>query len=441
MKDTAVSCVFEILGKRETGFSWDVMDTEFLDGGWFMYRAAKLDETKKYALIQQAKLVHADLHYMDETGTYRLWSYIRSNPITENKELKERLINAARKQKEPVIYQDENQVLFSCLYSADIDAFLLVGPMALKKMDVVELHQYYAAYSMKPDKEQEFIVFPFSRALSVIGLMNVTFTGRIIPDGELMEKNNLLHQTDGSMGKEFLEFDFRTEAEEQHHHSYRQEKKLLSCVREGRVEEALQMSMDLDIETGRLSGNDMHHWQHLVVVAITLCTRAAIEGGMAPAEAYRVSDYYIQKSENCKEVSALVAWRNSAVKDLAERVRRLNSVKHTSNYVENAQHYIAAHYREKIYLEDIAKKLSISATYLSKLFVKETEERLQDYIVRFRVERAANLLMYSEETISYIAEYVNFPSQSYMGKVFKKYKGMTPQKYRDKYKPREFETR
>lgn len=160
-------------------------------------------------------------------------------------------------------------------------------------MDVVELHRYYAAYSMKPDKEQEFMVFPFSRALIVIGLMNVAFMGQVIPDGELMEKNYLLHQTDGSMGKEFLEFDFRTEA-------------------------------------------------------------------------YRVSDYYIQKSENCKEVPALVAWRNSAVKDLAERVRRLNSVKHTSNYVENARHYIAAHYREKIYLEDIAKKLSISATYYRK---------------------------------------------------------------------------
>lgn len=72
--------------------------------------------------------------------------------------------------------------------------------------------------------------------------------------------------------------------------------------------------------------------------------------------------------------------------------------------------------------------------------MKETGERLQDYIVRFRVERAANLLMYSEEGISDIAEYVNFPSQSYLGKVFKKYKGMTPQKYRDKFKPREFES-
>lgn len=407
-----------------------------------MYNGVGMDEVKKYALIQQAKLVRTDLYYIDRNGTEEwLWNYTKSNPFTENQELKKELMNAARRQREPVICQDENQVLFSCIYSDEMEAFLLIGPMALKKMDVVELHRYYSTYSMKPDQEQELVIFTVSRALSVIGLMNVTFTGQIISDEELIVKNHLTNRLEEGIEREFVEFGFRTEAEEQQHHSYREEKRLLDCVRQGRVDEALQMSMDLDIETGRLSGNDMHHWQYLVVVAITLCTRAAIEGGIPPAEAYRVSDYYIQKSESCKEVSALVAWRNSAVKDLAERVWRLNNAKHTSNYVENAKNYIAAHYREKIYLEEIAEKLSISPTYLSKLFVKETEERLQDYIVRFRVERAANLLMYSEETISYIAEYVNFPSQSYMGKVFKRYKGMTPQKYRDKYKPREFETR
>lgn len=401
----------------------------------------EIDETIKYTLGLQAKLLHINMLYIDMTGAQEwIWRYLRSNPAAENEELKEGLMNAARRQKEPAIYQDQNQVLFSCIYSAASEAFLLIGPMALKKMDVAELHRYYSTYSMKPDKEQELAVFNVSRALSIIGLMNATFTGQIISDEELIVKNHLTDQFRKDIEKEFLEFDFRTEAQERYHHSYREEKRLLECVREGRADDALRMSMDLDIETGRLSGNDMHHWQYLAVVAITLCTRAAIEGGLPPVEAYRVSDYYIQKSEACKEVSALVTWRNSAVKDLAERVRRINSLKHTSNHVENAKNYIAAHYREKIYLEDLAQKLSISPTYLSKLFVRETEERLQDYIVRFRVERAANLLMYSEETISYIAEYVNFPSQSYMGKVFKKYKGMTPQKYRNKYKPREFIT-
>lgn len=401
----------------------------------------KMDEIKRYALAQQAKLVHVDLYMIGQAGEeVCLWGHMDNNPLSENDTLKKQLVEAAVRQQEPFIYCDRNQVLFACICNNDRNRFLLLGPMALKKMDVVELHQYYETYSMKAVGEQKLVVHTLSRVLAIVGLINAVFAGAVVSEEDLIQANHLDFGTDRHIEKEFLEFDFQREEELRYHHSYAQEKKLLDCVREGRAEDALQMNMDLDIETGRLSRNDMHHWQHLVVVAITLCTRAAIEGGLPPAEAYRISDYYIQKSESCKEISDLVTWRNRAVKELAQRVCHINSTVQVSNYVEKAKNYIAAHYREKVYLDEIAEKLSISPTYLSKLFVKETRERLQDYIVRFRVERAANLLMYSEESISDIAEYVNFPSQSYLGKVFKKYKKMTPQKYRDKYKPREFES-
>ena len=96
------------------------------------------------------------------------------------------------------------------------------------------------------------------------------------------------------------------------------------------------------------------------------------------------------------------------------------------------------HYREKIYLNDIADTLGVSASYLSRLFSKETGERLQDYITRVRIERAANLLIYSDESLSKIAEYINFPSQSYFGRVFREQMKLSPRKYREIHKPKEF---
>ena len=64
--------------------------------------------------------------------------------------------------------------------------------------------------------------------------------------------------------------------------------------------------------------------------------------------------------------------------------------------------------------------------------------RLQEYIARFRVERAANLLKYSNESIAGIGDYVGFPSQSYFGNTFKKYMGMSPGQYREKYQNSSF---
>ncbi|MCC8066683.1 MAG: helix-turn-helix transcriptional regulator, partial [Clostridiales bacterium] len=76
---------------------------------------------------------------------------------------------------------------------------------------------------------------------------------------------------------------------------------------------------------------------------------------------------------------------------------------------------------------------------LSRLFKKETGVSIQDFINNVRVEKAANLLRYSEESLSEIAEYVNFPSQSYFGKIFRQKKQMTPKQYRELYKPTEFQ--
>ena len=85
----------------------------------------------------------------------------------------------------------------------------------------------------------------------------------------------------------------------------------------------------------------------------------------------------------------------------------------------------------------MAESLGISEGYLSRLFRQETGACFQDHINEERVARAANLLLYSELSLSEIAEYVSFPNQSYFGKIFKKYKNMTPKKFRDTYRNRE----
>ena len=96
--------------------------------------------------------------------------------------------------------------------------------------------------------------------------------------------------------------------------------------------------------------------------------------------------------------------------------------------------YVGKNYRYKIYLEDIAESMGISPSYLSRLFHSETGEKLQDYISRVRVMRSIELLLYSEMSLSEIAEYVGFPNQSYFGKMFRKYMSTTPRNYRDIYK-------
>ena len=213
-----------------------------------------------------------------------------------------------------------------------------------------------------------------------------------------------------------------------------EEKILLDCVREGRTEDALHQNLRMDQMLGQMSKDRLGQWRKLVTVAVALTTRAAMEGGIPAGEAYGLSDFYLQKSDTCEDVPSLIACRNEAVRDFCDRVASVKRRNRRSPNVQRTIDYIHQHYREKIYLDDIADMLKVSPSYLSRCFSSEVGTSLQEYVVQVRVERASNLLLYSDETIAAIGDYVGFPSQSYFGSTFKKYTGLTPRQFRDSHK-------
>ena len=77
-----------------------------------------------------------------------------------------------------------------------------------------------------------------------------------------------------------------------------------------------------------------------------------------------------------------------------------------------------------------AEAAGISASYLSRLFKKETGILFVDYIQKERIEAACNMLTYSDYTAAQISEYLCFSTQSYFIKIFRKYTGTTPAKYK-----------
>ncbi len=357
-------------------------------------------------------------------------------PIEEDENLRRMLTERAKAQQAPVIYIDDHNAMFGCILWNNRNYFF--GPVAAKHLNRVELHQYYFSYGLKKGEEKAIPVIATRRFIAFMQVMQAQLTGNMASQEQILEENRLIEED--SKERELAEKRKFADMsrEDAAHHTYQEERLLLNAVREGRVEDALRLNSIMDAGIGIMSKDEVLQWRKLVTVAIALSTRAAIEGGVTPQAAYECSDIYNQRIDECRNVPELIRCRNQAVRELATMVHEKQMSKKTSGYVERCCDYINKHYKEKIYLDDIADQLGISPSYLSRLFVQEKEMKLQDYIVQVRVDRAANLLTYSEESLSAIGDYVNFPSQSYFGKVFKKYKGMTPKEYRERYKPREF---
>lgn len=389
---------------------------------------------KAFVLEKLERLLHVGIVVVDKSNIV-IEKNQHHNPLYHSKELLEYLIRGAEKQKLPFVYKDQHGVVFSCIRCGEM--FYMIGPMCLEMLGRVELHQFYHEYKVDEGLEKRLKKFSFTEILDIIEIIANALLHVEYSDEELIYENHIVKDTKAEERKEQIVFELKEGEDEVYHHTYQEERKLLDSIREGRVDDALRYSRNMDVDLGKLSSKELNHWKNVAIVAITLCTRAAFDAGVSPSIGYRISDFYIQKSDASSDITQIIKYRDHAVEELTEQVQKKMRRK-TSSYVERCKDYVEKHYREKIYLSDMAENLGISETYLSRLFKKETGERLQDYIINERLERAANLLKYSDEPISNIAEYVNFPSQSYMGKIFKKRYHLSPKKYREEYTPTEY---
>jgi YesN/AraC family two-component response regulator len=105
-----------------------------------------------------------------------------------------------------------------------------------------------------------------------------------------------------------------------------------------------------------------------------------------------------------------------------------------SSIIQEAIEYIHANYGQKISLHDIAEAIHVNPAYLSKRFTEETGMHFKDYVIHYRIEKAKELLIKRPDwPVARIAEETGFASQHHFSNSFRKYVGMTPTQYKEKY--------
>lgn len=82
-------------------------------------------------------------------------------------------------------------------------------------------------------------------------------------------------------------------------------------------------------------------------------------------------------------------------------------------------------------LSDIAAVIGMSSYHFSRLFKQSTGLSPYQYVIQCRLEKAKELLLYSNLTIAQIAYTTGFSNQSHFTQQFKRHYQTTPQKLRD----------
>jgi AraC-type DNA-binding domain-containing proteins len=105
---------------------------------------------------------------------------------------------------------------------------------------------------------------------------------------------------------------------------------------------------------------------------------------------------------------------------------------HNEMLIEKFLHLVDTHYKKERGLEYYADKLCITSKHLSRV-LRETGNKSPNDLINERVVLEAKALLKSTNmTIQQISDELNFPTQSFFGKYFKRIVGMSPKEYKAK---------
>ena len=182
---------------------------------------------------------------------------------------------------------------------------------------------------------------------------------------------------------------------------------------------------------GILSKNPVTNLKYHFVITTARITRLCRQNGMELEQAFRLSDFYIQKLDEIHTIQEVHNLHDEMVMDYTEKMRKYFRNNTNSKHINACKEYIYSHIKERIMIEDLADEMGVSANYLSRLFKKETGTSVSAYIREKKINMAKNLLRFSDYSMVDIANRLSFSSQSHFIQQFKEVVGVTPKKYRD----------
>lgn len=318
------------------------------------------------------------------------------------------------------------------------NAIYIVGPVSFASP--VYLNCDYNELMLEEEIEKYVPQVNPDDYLEDILFLNHMITGVESTTEQIIETNCLNHDHTGKVQKHFNDILFENHENNVHHNPYDQEMREFGSIENGdliQLEKSLQE--DYDGTIGTLAKDPLRNLKNLGIVLVTLASRAAISGGLSPEISFSLSDSYIQQIEECKDLALVAPLAHKAEFQYAEMVHEIKEKqkgilkKQKNPRINKCKDFIFSHLHDRITLEDLAAEADCNPNYLSQLFKECEGISISGYILQEKINRAKNLLIYSDYSYIEIATYLGFSSQSHLGTQFKKHTGYTLRQYREIY--------
>ena len=105
-------------------------------------------------------------------------------------------------------------------------------------------------------------------------------------------------------------------------------------------------------------------------------------------------------------------------------------------YIQEAVTFMEQNYQRNLTVEEIAGVCRLNRSYFSKLFRDNLGCPPQEFLIRLRLARAAELMRTTKSSIGVIAAACGYPNQLHFSRAFKKRYGVSPREWRGQNKTR-----
>lgn len=382
-------------------------------------------------------MTHIPVHYISPTDDVILFSMgytDTTNPLYCDKELRQKLCKITENTEYPALDTEFSSIIYAS-FPDFMGNCIILGPISFHQYNHDLIYQYKQKHSIKDTLFSLKYINPeiFSAELcSMFYMINDKMLEQSQIDVLSSSSNSNLSFSQNQVQTYILD----NSEKGKKHFKYSEEQKMMDIIRNGDID-AVKYKISIDDlklseeMVGKMADMPLKNFEYMVCSSISIMTRAAIEGGLDSITAYSMSDIYLQRLARCNDFKSIGQLHIDAKTTFVQAVHNSRSQQRKSSYIEHCKNYISNHLNKPFTLDDIALEIGLNKTYLSRKFNEIEHICIFEYTQKKRIEVAKNMLKYSNENISTIANYLCFSSQSHFCSVFKKYTNMTPKKYRD----------
>lgn len=205
---------------------------------------------------------------------------------------------------------------------------------------------------------------------------------------------------------------------------YELEGKLLDQIKSGDLEGALN-SFDSVFKWIFSSYKNVFEMGRAKLVELFVLVHVtAFQNGLREKE----NENYLLEIFNHEDYLKLEKWCKDR---LVEVITTINTVHNKKNnrIIVQAKEYIYENYSRDITLEEVAKVVSVTPHYFSRLFKEETGENFIEYLTIFRIKKAKKIMDTTNLNIKEICYKIGYSDPNYFSRLFKKVEKVTPTDY------------